>query len=252
MMISFLRKKHIVEYHELNPKGNLKEFEIGNLIQQAAGEHAALLHRGYDDLKKQGKAWMMTRADYYIYAYPKAADTIYIETWVDNFDKLYSHRDNHIFDVNDNVIIVVRTVWMVVNIEKRKIESVVPYVDLFPTIPNKCGELAQVDRIKPFTNEPKHVSKQKVTYSALDIIGHTNNTRYIEWFVDGMPHNWHTDKNIEQLTVNYLHETKLDDELHFYYDWRINENGDSIILYCNVHSDNNNTCIATFRAKLRS
>ena len=248
MSINSFTKSHIVEYHELNTKEHIREYELGNLVQQAAAEHADLLKRGYNDLKKLGKAWMMSRVCYSFYSLPKASDKIFIETWVDNFDRLYSHRDCHICDSNNSLLAAVRTVWMVVDIEKRKIESVVPFVDLFPTIAGKCFDNKSVDRIKPFTEEPMYISKQKVTYSALDIMGHSNNAKYIEWFCDGMPNNWHSEKSIKQLTVNFLHETKLNDELTLKYKWEIIEG--SILLFCNVYSSEFNTFVTTFKAIL--
>jgi len=50
-------------------------------------------------------------------------------------------------------------------------------------------------------------------YSAIDLVGHVNNARYIEWVCDTFPIDWHLSHQLEALQINYDREVHPEDEV---------------------------------------
>jgi acyl-ACP thioesterase len=50
-------------------------------------------------------------------------------------------------------------------------------------------------------------------YSAVDIVGHVNNSRYIEWICDAFPYETFSHRKIDWLQINYDHEVRPGEEV---------------------------------------
>jgi hypothetical protein len=55
--------------------------------------------------------------------------------------------------------------------------------------------------------------RRTVRYSDLDVNGHMNNCRYMDWVSDTLPGTFHASHRVSEFTVNYLSEARESEEL---------------------------------------
>ena len=55
--------------------------------------------------------------------------------------------------------------------------------------------------------------RRTVRYSDLDVNGHMNNCRYMDWVSDTLPGSFHGSHRVSEFTVNYLSEAREGEEL---------------------------------------
>ncbi len=53
----------------------------------------------------------------------------------------------------------------------------------------------------------------RADYSAVDLMGHVNNTRYVEWVMDCFPFEHHRTHRLAWLQVNYNNEVRPEEEI---------------------------------------
>ncbi|HEX7556950.1 MAG TPA: hypothetical protein VF338_10025, partial [Leptolinea sp.] len=95
--------------------------------------------------------------------------------------------------------------WLVISTATRRM--VIPQsLNLnLPSLPDRIGldePLEKLDLRQP--GEEK--IRIKAGYSAVDILGHVNNSRYVEWICDAFPMEMHQQNSLDSLQINYEHE----------------------------------------------
>ena len=70
-------------------------------------------------------------------------------------------------------------------------------------------------------------------YTDLDINGHMNNTRYMDWVDDLIPSAFHRDHPLKEFTVCYLNEAKEGQKLTL--NWNL---GEGPVFQLDAHRDN--------------
>ena len=77
----------------------------------------------------------------------------------------------------------------------------------------------------PRGTEPEFVMTHKVAYSDIDLVGHTNNARYIAWAMDCLDYG-ETGVNIDEVEVVFHQEARPGDEIMLY---RASEGGRTFV-----------------------
>jgi acyl-ACP thioesterase len=62
-----------------------------------------------------------------------------------------------------------------------------------------------------------------VRFTDLDVNGHMNNTRYLDWLADLLPGSFHENHVIRDMTLGYVAEAREEDNL--LQQWQLGENG---------------------------
>jgi len=57
------------------------------------------------------------------------------------------------------------------------------------------------------------MAQRKVLFSDLDIVGHVNNVKYMEWCIDAWMSNKSIDLEIRNMEINFMHEAMLGDSI---------------------------------------
>lgn len=198
---------------DLNGKAKLTS--ICNFLQEIAGNHVDVIHQGIDDLKANNMAWVLARLKVKMIHFPIWKDKIEIETWSIGTDGLFGNREFKIFNSKGKTIAIASSSWLVINtINKRpvrlqKIVEKIPLHICTPLFKNPLGKLQIRNELSPKNDILIH-------YSDIDINQHVNNVKYIKWIIDSCPLELLENKEIEQLEINFLQETKLEDELKIF------------------------------------
>lgn len=212
-------KKH-KEYFQIGSfdtdlNGKAKLTSICNYLQEIAGMHVDLIHQGIDDLKANNMAWVLSRLRLKILQFPVWKDKIEIETWSLGTDGLFGNREFKIYNEKGETLAIASSSWLVVNTFSKR-----------PVRPQKIVEKMPLNLEKPLfeTSLEKLQIKEElfpkenilIHYSDIDINQHVNNVKYIKWIVDSCPMEFLTHKEIKQIEINFLHETKIEDELKIF------------------------------------
>ncbi len=198
-----------IRSYELSPSAEVRLTSIANYLQELAYQHARKLGLGYDDLKNNGRLWVLSRMRIEMLTYPVWNDEVWIETWPSGIDRLFALRDFRITGKNGRLLGKASTAWLIIDLESRRIIRPGKLHDCFSSVIEEDRVfntgLVKLDRPAQIRFEMKH----KVGFSDLDILGHVNNVRYIEWCIDAALEYSKQRRNVAGIEINYLHEARL-------------------------------------------
>jgi acyl-ACP thioesterase len=70
----------------------------------------------------------------------------------------------------------------------------------------------KLDKI-PVSEQIVELTQRKVQFSDLDIVGHVNNVKFMEWCIDALMADGSFAKEIRELEINFIHEALLGDTI---------------------------------------
>lgn len=210
--IPILTDKYHVRAYQVDTLGRMHPFALCGLFQEIAGQHAAKLGWGYHDMKAQNRAWMLSRLGMKVNRMPRWRENIQINTWVRETDRLFSHRDFEVVNDVGEQLVMASTAWLMLDTQSRRLMRVEMIRDDFVHFPEKAALGANVRKIPNLKDVDKGLLFE-VQYSDLDMLGHTNNIRYIQWMFDQYSRKELEEQSLSSFAVNYLSEALWKDEL---------------------------------------
>ena len=200
-----------VSTYELTPGGNARLTSLANFFQEIATQQADLLGFGYHDLRKKGIFWVLSRMRIHVNRYPVWDEKVVVETWPNGIEKIFGIRDSRIKDLDGHVMARASTAWLVVDMNTRR--PVRPS-DIYHQYAEKVESVFEESLEKIELPETLHPSGQKeVLFSDIDIVGHVNNVKYIEWSLDQIAPDRLLAHPVSELEINFMHESMLGDEI---------------------------------------
>jgi acyl-ACP thioesterase len=200
-----------IKSSETDFQKRLKLSSFFERMQDLASDHASRLGVGYEALQKRELAWVLSRKKVVFYDFPQMGETIHLETWPKGIQqKLFFMRDHEMRAADGRRLATSTSAYVLVSTRVRRI--VLPNALDMP-LPDNSGRSAIDELLEKLLPEedlsPCHTLT--VGYSALDIMGHTNNARYIEWISDCFSIEEHQAQRPAWLQINYLNEVKPGD-----------------------------------------
>ena len=183
--------------------GRLKPSMLLLFSQEVAGHHSDLLNFTYDDLAARGLFWAVIRNRVQITRLPREWETITLETWPMPTTRTAYPRSTVAYDEQGNELFRSVSLWVLMDLNTRSM--VLPGksgVDLDGTLLGT--ELALPRSLTPKPLDNRHC--RRVCYTDLDINGHMNNTRYLDWIADLLPSSFHKEHPIKDFTLCYMNE----------------------------------------------
>jgi acyl-ACP thioesterase len=211
--MNLFSKEFWISSYDLNPKGQARLTTMANFFQELAYHHASKLGFGYKDMKERQTTWVLSRMRIRMENYPVWDERIVMETWPSGVDKLFALRDFRIRNREGEILGVASTAWLILNIETHRLIRPKEALEHFKLIvhPEQVFE-NPLDKIEvPGETRPLHL--HSVVFSDLDIIGHVNNVKYIEWCIDSLTASAFPDREIREFEINFNQEALLGDEI---------------------------------------
>lgn len=177
--------------------------QLFGYLLHAAGMNAMENGFGTDALVENGRAWVASRLAMEVSYYPKAHEGFKIETWVEDFGRVFTTRNFRIYREDGSPMGAGTSVWCMIDLSARKAADLgdTDYSAFITRIPSLIDKPA---RVAALTGEP--VSRHRVKYSDLDFNQHTNSTKYVEWMVDLFPLDLFEHTHVRRLDINYINE----------------------------------------------
>ena len=210
MKNSFSREFTVSSY-DLNPKGQARLTTMANYFQEMAYHHAKQLGFGYEDMNERKTMWVLSRMRIQIKRYPVWDDQVSVETWHRGMERLFGLRDFRIKNLDGEVLGVASSAWLILDSETRR-----PIRPAEGVLSQNMGTDSvfeeKLDKI-PAPEQMVELARRKVQFSDLDIVGHVNNVKYMEWCVDTLMADGSFNKEIRELEINFMHEALLGDTI---------------------------------------
>ena len=201
-----------IKYQEVDGQKKLRLYNLENYLLEVAGIVADDLGFGIAVLHPKGLTWILTRLSVEMYELPTHCEKVRFETWIESNVHMLSTRDFRIYS-GDKVIGVCKSVWAVLDLQKREI------VNCFddPIFEGAIdGEVIDLPRVRMTTiPEPTGFVPHKVVYSDIDYNGHCNSCRYLQAMTDAYLPDYYGKK--VRLDINYSKEAMLGETLQTNY-----------------------------------
>ena len=184
---STFEKEYEVQYHEIDFKGRLLVTSLINYFADVATKHSEAIGGSLKYLKEKGIAWVLYKAC--------------------SFKKFYAYRTFHVMDEEGNVIAYANSLWILIDVSRRKILRITQDMYKMYGINGKSEYLIDIKKIKL----PEKFSIEKsfeVRYSDIDTNRHVNNVKYVDWIIETIPLDIVLNYSIENLNITYEKEAK--------------------------------------------
>lgn len=211
-----LTENFTIPCYQTDASWRLKPSAFMDLAQEMANRHATVLGFGYDDLILTRTAWILSRVNIRFEKTPLWRDEVSLTTWHKGLNRLFFLRDFIMKDKDGNECVKATTSWLVLNLDTRRLVRDPHLMDEGTTCTDNVIETPAEKVQMPKDVEPKLVMEHKVSYSDVDLNGHTNNAMYMQWAMDAIDYSVASAKPVKEVTINFNHETKAEDVVKIY------------------------------------
>lgn len=186
---------------------------ILEMMQRTADSAVGALGLGLEQMLEAGMGWMLITLDLEFTRMPRLNDQLTVRTWSKGTKGALWQRDYRIYDKDQSEVAVARSIWALVDIEKRKL--------LRPTaLPIRVAhyEADSVGAVPDKVTIPDDVTMQdayryQVRFSGLDSNRHLNNARYGDLCCDALSLEEWGAKELRHFRITYAQEAKFGDEM---------------------------------------
>ena len=194
--------------------GRLKSSHLLSFLQEVAGDHSAILGTDREKLMQQNLFWAVIRHRVQITRLPGSGEKITVQTWPMPTTRTAYPRSTVAYDEAGNECFRGISLWVLMDAESRAM-----------VLPGKSGvtvsgmltgsELAAPGSMALQT--AGQTMTRTVRDTDLDINGHMNNCRYLDWVEDTLPGSFHEENPVSEFTVNYMTEAREGEALSLRY-----------------------------------
>ncbi len=159
-----------------------------DLAQEIAYWAAMELGFGYESLHVHHTAWVLSRMHIHFTRFPKWQDNASLYTWHKGANGLFYLRDFELLDADGSPAVQATSSWVVIDERTRHFvrpDELPPSLVLDYPVDDAIAQ--QAPKVVMPKVEMTEAGEHTVAYSDIDIIGHTNNARYVVWAMDCLP-----------------------------------------------------------------
>ena len=178
-------------------------------MQDASGAHSLLLGCGREELLKKDMVWVLSRLELHMDRYPCFGETITLTTFPTPTRLSFFPRYYIMTDAHGEMIGKAGSLWLLMDIHTRHL---LPPGDVARLIPDN-RDLSVPMRLPATVSAlqgEEFVSTFQPVYTDLDLNGHVNNTRYVDWLCNALGIEMMRRYEPESIIVNYNHEVLPD------------------------------------------
>lgn len=205
--------------YEVDGEQRLKPAAFMDIAQEMAYLAADAMHFGYDELKTDGKAWVLSRLQFSFVDVPMWRDSVEVATWHKGPYGPFYLRDFTISSPDGVRKVNGTSSWVILDVASRRMCRTTEVVEMIPesTVCHDAAIETPAPKVQmPKGAEPKLVGSHVVAYSDVDILGHTNNARYVVWGLDCIDYGVTSGKTMKDLAINFNHETRPGQKVDLY------------------------------------
>ena len=179
---------------------------------EAAWNHAERLGVGFAELAKQDQLWVLSRLFVQIAQYPLWGQALELSTWPKGTSGVFALRDFEIHAITGGRLATASSSWLVLNAASHRPQRL---DKLLLRIPSQTSRPAAArDPVKLPSSAAGTAQRNTIVgYSDIDVNRHVNSARYVSWCLDCYPPEFHERHSLGSFELNYLGETKWQDQV---------------------------------------
>ncbi|MBV5283514.1 MAG: acyl-[acyl-carrier-protein] thioesterase [Paludibacter sp.] len=182
---------------------------LGDILLTTAGLNADDNGFGLRRLHEINSAWVLSRMAIEMTRFPEQYETIQVETWVEEVGRANTTRNFCIRDEKNEIIGNACSVWVFFDMTTRRAKDLQTLDGIHSFA---LAEPGLIDKpIKLHAVDGDEYDGFKVKYSDIDINGHVNSIRYIQWISDCFTLNNYRKYQVKRFEINYMTEMLFDD-----------------------------------------
>ncbi len=200
-----------VRAYEVDASGRTSVPALCNWLQEAAGNHAASLGWGIEDLHEKGLTWVLSRLHLRLADQPGWHDDVVVSTWPAGVRRLYAIREFRI-TAGGRELGVATTAWLLVNVSTLRPARLPAAID---EIARDCPGRTLDDPFEklPELEHPEFEVALGVRYADLDINRHANNVSLIACTLEPLPDGIAVARMLTELEIEFRAEALHADRL---------------------------------------
>lgn len=176
------QENYQVPFYESDINRNMKLPELLSLVLQVSGKQSLSLGMSDEYIyQTYNLVWIITEYAIEIERLPKYTENITIETVPIAYNKLFCYRDFNVYGASGDKMMTIHSTFALMNYDTRKVHPVI----------DEIVEVYKAEKIKKIYRGPRYESLEnpkEMTYHVrffdLDLNGHVNNSKYLEWMYD--------------------------------------------------------------------
>jgi medium-chain acyl-[acyl-carrier-protein] hydrolase len=206
-----------VKTYESDFQGNWKPACFLQAMIEAASQHAAHLGFDYPSLLERDMVWVLSRFIVRFKAFPTIGQKVIINTWPKGIQqRLFFMRDFELSTSDGQSLAAASFGWLLINPKARRMLSPQSVFQAFGQDVPDNGGLSALDEPLDKISIPEGLRERLVVnanYSAVDMLGHANAARYVEWVSDCFSQEEQRGRQLAWLRLNYINETRPSERL---------------------------------------
>ncbi|MEA4909594.1 MAG: hypothetical protein GYA17_01390 [Chloroflexi bacterium] len=226
----------VVKTYQADFQQQWKPSAFFQVMQEAASNHAASLGFGYDEMLANNLLWILSRVKVRFESFPRLGDQVIVRTWPKGVQqRVFFMRDFVMQNPDGRRYATATSAWILIDPVARHL---LPPRALKTPFPDNDGLSAMDDileKINPPEGMPEH-HRVYAGYSAVDMVGHVNNTHYIDWVSDCFPMDDYRRK-LDWLQINYLNEVHPGENVALHCDGGAGQGNESLVLGVNLDTN---------------
>jgi acyl-ACP thioesterase len=212
--MSIYERRFTVSGSDVDPQDRVRADAIAVMLQESGAHHADTWGLSIPELMGQGRTWVLARlAIEFSPSRPGWKDELRVTTWSAGLRGRIAGREYTVEELPAEpglpaeLVARASSVWFIIDLESRKPVRLDEYAG---------RDAPELDRRSGVSTESKLEIPQgdcmetplAVRASDLDLNGHVNNTRYIEWLYESLPPQVLAAGRMARLDIHYLAETR--------------------------------------------
>lgn len=186
--------------------GHIKLPDVILLSLQVSGMQSIEL--GVSDkaiLEDYNLVWIITDYDIEVVRLPRFAEEITIETEALSYNRLFCYRRFTIYDEAGQDLIHMMATFVLMDRDSRKVQAVEPEI----VAPYQSEFDKKLIRGPKYANLEAPISKDyHVRFYDLDMNGHVNNSKYLDWIFEVMGADFLTQYIPKKINLKYVKEVR--------------------------------------------
>lgn len=206
-------ERFIVNSNDIDGNLDIRLSSLTRYMQQVATDHAEKIKLGHKELSKDHLIWVVIRMEMHINRLPKLDEEFYVSTHPGENKAFLFVRHFQVYDKHHNLLASVSSSWVVLNYDTRKV--VIKPFDSKKMVAEVCKyDIPLPEKITGEANEL--IETRKARYSEVDMNGHINNTRYVDYVLDLHDTDFYKTYQISKININFDKEIKEGELIELY------------------------------------
>lgn len=201
------REKFDVKFYEAGSRGTATMRALCNYLQATANNHSRILGTSMSDFSDRNMTWVYSRFHVHADRYPSCYENISVETWRSQSSDAFAFREYRVYDERDSVIASGTARLVLIDVVSRK-PVPIPSNIKGQFVPEMGRALN--DDFTPIA-KPREYSLEMdflVRMSDIDINNHANNSSYVDWVTECVPHDVMKERILRSIEFDYRAEVR--------------------------------------------